>query len=1466
MRKFENKKSILFLVVALLSFVVFAAAASAQVYINEVYVDPNNQANSFVELYNNGGHVSLINWRIDSATNTGNMLTGTLDSNNKYITFNPTQVGFNFATSDVFRLYDLTNNTVDTFAYVNATGNSVGRNPDGNSNIIKFQSPIKPTPNMPNGNQNPVILTPINLMLNEDFSSQLFSLTNYESDFEDGPAAVGNNLVWNVQSYNTSYFSNVNMVNPTSADILRIQGRPDVYGTTNILLQLTDSLSATTTANLTVTISPVNDAPVINSNLSRTVQEDIPVTIDLTNIVQDVDDTFATLTLGDNSQYVTTSKTNTTANMTYNYVNPIGSEVFTFQVTDSGSLTASQPVQVTVTATDLMAYFTSGTISMNIAEDANAATYDLSTITDNDGETENITYSVVSELASEVDCNVTNNILTYQPAPDFAGTGMNAANCLIQVNDPNSQSIRTRTNTAGTDPASSQQVRFIFDVGGSNDPVQYIGTVTNFTFPENTNYTVDMTQMFSDADNSTLIYSATFGTGIQNVTFSGTTATIIPVPEWSGMTSVTFGASDGSTSASSGSIPVNITFVNDNAPVISQLPTITFQENSYNNSINLTNYINDPDTAFADLNITFVNVDSNLIVRHDPGDILYVGAVPNWNGESDFIIRVDDGANAALGNVHVSVNGSNNAPTSPILTSPVNGAALNVESNNPVVDFEWGQSYDDSSSLTYTLKIQPYMYDVDALPALVKVNLADPQIITQSATSATVTLNFLRNNALYDWTVTASDGEYNATSSTYTFTAVTNFPPTIDTFTPDQSVITINEGEEIQFNHTSSDLDNDYLEYSWTLDDAEVSTEESYLFETDFDDAGTYTVELTVTDTYSSQETSRTVTVIVTDVDQRISFGEFFPASDNFVIHTNGEQFFNASIVNPTDLPLSYRWLVDGDEVSTAPEYTLQSNGNGPYTVTLEVTSSLNTIIHTWIVQTSSVPVTQRFSGSITEFAPEELAAAQNVVIEVPGVGKIDFGSQVVDLRYVIDLDSFIVIDNNIVGIDTQQFPQLNRPATITLYNLAYDEVPNIYFTPAFARDRADCQYQSLTSTLVNYTAPPTTNGFVEFTVQGFSTYTIGTATPGSTTPTTPTTPTVPTTPVGNEGGILDDGMLRINDIEINNDNVRVDTYGRDTVDDIEPDQRVDIEIEVENIFPDRHDPDIEGIDVEVTISEIDGGDDLNFDNDRRFDLEPGEDETVRLDFRVPYEVEDGEKYEVMIEIDGTDDNGTVHRAQARAYIEVEKEDHFVKITELHITPSIVSCTRTADLRLEVTNFGKDDEDDAKVVVSNEDLGIKEEFEFDLDEDPYDEDFDLHKNLIIRMPEDADEGTYELSVKTYYDRTRVSDVRTVQVHVQGCEDKALTTYAKDDAISQLETELNNIQLQMLELQRNDLKKKTAVKETTYEDEELTTILILSIIIVVIIIGILLLVLFKPKKTRRRMSDVAKFKGTENKFY
>lgn len=82
-----------------------------------------------------------------------------------------------------------------------------------------------------------------------------------------------------------------------------------------------------------------------------------------------------------------------------------------------------------------------------------------------------------------------------------------------------------------------------------------------------------------------------------------------------------------------------------------------------------------------------------------------------------------------------------------------------------------------------------------------------------------------------------------------------------------------------------------------------------------------------------------------------------------------------------------------------------------------------------------------------------------------------------------IDLDSNLNIAKGIVSLNSTQVPELNKPATITLYNITEK-------SPKIIRDGVECT----TCKIISFT-----NGTLVFTVSGFSTYTVVEGDTGST-------------------------------------------------------------------------------------------------------------------------------------------------------------------------------------------------------------------------------------------------------------------------------------------------------------------------------------------------------------------------------
>ena len=106
-----------------------------------------------------------------------------------------------------------------------------------------------------------------------------------------------------------------------------------------------------------------------------------------------------------------------------------------------------------------------------------------------------------------------------------------------------------------------------------------------------------------------------------------------------------------------------------------------------------------------------------------------------------------------------------------------------------------------------------------------------------------------------------------------------------------------------------------------------------------------------------------------------------------------------------------------------------------------------------------------------------DLAAVNNLELGKQGTGKIRW-TGTVDLERedtALDLDSHITIQRGKITVNSNTLPELNKPATITLYNITLKN-------PAFLKDGAICTGCQL----VSYS-----NNTLVFTVPGFSTYEI---------------------------------------------------------------------------------------------------------------------------------------------------------------------------------------------------------------------------------------------------------------------------------------------------------------------------------------------------------------------------------------
>ena len=1092
-----------------------------------------------------------------------------------------------------------------------------------------------------------------------------------------------------------------------------------------------------------------------------------------------------------------------------------GTQTFTLSVTqaNNGSLTASKLITVTVNPTDGEAFFNQSTVNFQFAEDSASQIFDLGSIIDNDGESNSELNFSISQNQNELTCAVSGTNLTYTPKGNFTGTGTSAASCSVTLTDSNAN-ISAANRTTASNP---KQLVLNFNVTSVNDPVTLLGTApTNFSFNENTNQSINLNQFFLDADTSDSVpQNLTFGGAVNSsklsliINQSTKTALVVPTIGASGNFSLTLNATDGAATATSLPVLLIVNEINNDIPVFNtSFFPITIAENS-NSNLDLDDVVSDVDTDDSLLKFAVIGVSSNLNVTIDNSThVMTISPKSNFDGNESFILTADDRVNTPVAQtINVVITGSNQGPSVPILTSPADGATVAVGSNLKI-NLTWNASADpENAAIVYNLTLHE------------TANSSSNQ--TFSTANTFVNDVSVKNNINYTWFVSAIDNKNTtASSSQFKFMPTTNLAPVINSFSPDLSSKTIKENENISFTQSSSDPANDTLTFSWLVNGVQNTSTQNFTFLTGFNSSGSYNVTFVVSDGVNN--VSKTVIATVEDLPRTISIKSKNPSNSDLILPPGGSKTFSIEVDNPTNLAFSRSWFQDGVLVSTGDTFTISapaSTGTNNVRVLVNSTeSNVASAIFEWVVQTSSVPVSSsgKIKGTILNFSSAQLASVTGVTIENPGVAKIDFGSQAIDLTSVIDLDNFIKVEGNLVALDSAQFPALNKPATITLENVAYTSEPEIFFATEFTGDSSKVKTKCISCTVINATSAPTTSGTVIFKVPSFSTYAVGNA-------------------VSKEVA----NKLKFTRLKIAGDSLTIGENASSVAeDDIKPGDTVDIELRLENDFSSSSDPEISDIDVDVTIFDIDDGDELEFEEDD-FDLNPGRSETIRFDFIVPDEVKDDRNYEVIATALGVDSTGRTYEAVTRGFIRIEKEKHRVHIKDLTVSPSLLTCSDRVSVSVDIVNRGKNDENNARVTIESPSLGINEKYSFELDKSPSSSDFDLERSFLFNVPSAAF-GEHTITVNTYYGTNQLSETESRTITVSECPNVVAKTFSDGSSGSG-----------SADLLIADGKTSLGLREGRIKgmsDEELLLIVLLGGVAVILVL-LISIMLMMPKKKR-----------------
>ncbi|WP_425654317.1 tandem-95 repeat protein [Vibrio campbellii] len=306
-------------------------------------------------------------------------------------------------------------------------------------------------------------------------------------------------------------------------------------------------------AEVSVTVNPVNDAPVANDDSAAT-DEDTPVTIDVLPNDTDVDgDTLtivnASVPVDQGTVEIVDGKLVFTPADNFN-----GEATISYTVSD-GVLEDSAEVSVTVNPIN----------DAPVANDDSAATDEdtpvtidvLTNDTDVDGDT--LTIVNASVPADQGTVEIVDGKLVFTPAENFNG--------------------EANINYTVSDGVLEDSAEVSVTVNPINDVPTVENTIADQSLEEDfTPYTIDLNDAFSDVDNADgeLTFSVSGNSNIQVSIVDGI-ATITPTADWNGSEELTFTAEDPSGETVSQVVDFTVAavadIVSDSADIVEDTPT-----------------------------------------------------------------------------------------------------------------------------------------------------------------------------------------------------------------------------------------------------------------------------------------------------------------------------------------------------------------------------------------------------------------------------------------------------------------------------------------------------------------------------------------------------------------------------------------------------------------------------------------------------------------------------------------------------------------------------------------------------------------------------------------------------------------------------------------------------------------------------------------------------------------------------
>ena len=547
--------------------------------------------------------------------------------------------------------------------------------------------------------------------------------------------------------------------------------------------------------------------------------------------------------------------------------------------------------------------------------------------------------------------------------------------------------------------------------------------------------------------------------------------------------------------------------------------------------------------------------------------------------------------------------------------------------------------------------------------------------------------------------------------------------------------INVLEGSLVVISAAANDVDNDSLVYSIN-DSRFTQNSSSFSWQTSYGDAGQYVFNVLVSD--GSLSDNEDVRVNVVD-NQMPVIDSYFPGY-NPKLADNEVQIFNISW-HDVDSAASVKWFINGNLSSSSDSLVFSLPNAGDYEISAVVSDSEFNVSHDWQARVSNVPLTDSYAmNDFSGTSEEGLANFLGFFIQ-NSFGKIEF-LESVDLRNIVDIDRYVRILQSLAALDIAKFTSLSgKKARVSLYNIANDT--DVYYSSSFTENYSEIASlcSSGVCSNINYSG-----NVLSFDVSSFSSFKAGNLASCS-----------------EKGGVIcgnnsycsgsivesiDSGSCCIgscienppsfSDIETCENKsslLSVEISKPESGDDFKIGETIKIKAKVKN-----NGEEDESFDVLASLYDLTDDEEIKSEEENA-DIDEGDDEYVNFEIEVPKDIDESHEFAIYIKAEDDICNDEYVK------IDLKRDKHSVIIDELDF-PDSVSCSETLKVNLKVENIGTKDED-VTLRLDILDLDYSSSQDFSLEK--YEDDNKIEKAFYVEIPENASEKSYMLKASVSFE-------------------------------------------------------------------------------------------------------------------